>query len=104
MHFLARSALNISTSTIRPAIATVRIPARYLAVASWQTPNPIQASFLRGGTSKGIFLLRSRLPLERDKWDKIFLGIMGSPDPRQWNGMGGGISSLSKVCVVGPPS
>lgn len=31
---------------------------------------------------------------------------MGSPDPngRQLDGMGGGISSLSKICVIGPPS
>ncbi|KAF9461853.1 PrpF protein, partial [Collybia nuda] len=71
------------------------------------TPNPIPASFLRGGTSKGIFLNQSSLPPDRAHWDRIFLGIMGSPDPehgRQLNGMGGGISSLSKICVVGPPS
>ncbi|MDB5409599.1 MAG: PrpF family protein, partial [Rhodospirillales bacterium] len=39
----------------------------------------------------------------RSEWDGIFTGAMGSPDPygRQLNGMGGGISSLSKVCVVG---
>src|SRR3546814_3873841 len=37
-------------------------------------------------------------------WDEIFLGVMGSPDPngRQLDGMGGGLSSLSKICVVGP--
>lgn len=71
------------------------------------TANPIPATFLRGGTSKGIFLDKSVLPTERSHWDPIFLGIMGSPDPehgRQLNGMGGGISSLSKICVVGPPS
>ncbi|KAF4598904.1 hypothetical protein EYR38_007316 [Pleurotus pulmonarius] len=69
--------------------------------------NPIPASFMRGGTSKGIFLSRASLPESRAEWDPIFLGIMGSPDPvhgRQLNGMGGGISSLSKICVVGPPS
>lgn len=62
---------------------------------------------MRGGTSKGIFLHRSALPEDRSQWNGIFLGIMGSPDPvhgRQLNGMGGGISSLSKICVVGPPS
>ncbi|PCH42094.1 DUF453-domain-containing protein [Wolfiporia cocos MD-104 SS10] len=70
-------------------------------------PNPLQASFLRGGTSKGIYLNRAHLPADPAEWDRIFLGIMGSPDPRygrQLNGMGGGISSLSKICVVGPPS
>ena len=70
-------------------------------------PNPLPASFFRGGTSKGVFLNRATLPTDLSKWDPIFLGIMGSPDPehaRQLNGMGGGVSSLSKICVVGTPS
>jgi len=69
--------------------------------------NPIPASFFRGGTSKGVFLNRAHLPPDQSQWDAIFLGIMGSPDAqygRQLNGMGGGVSSLSKICVVGPPS
>lgn len=63
------------------------------------------ATFMRGGTSKGIFLDRKHLPPNHNDWGPIFRGIMGSPDPhgRQLNGMGGGISSLSKICVVGPP-
>ncbi|KIK21541.1 hypothetical protein PISMIDRAFT_681225 [Pisolithus microcarpus 441] len=67
----------------------------------------IPATFLRGGTSKGIFLNRDHLPADRSEWGPIFLRIMGSPDTGnglQINGMGGGISSLSKICVVGPPS
>ncbi|KIY51542.1 DUF453-domain-containing protein [Fistulina hepatica ATCC 64428] len=66
---------------------------------------------MRGGTSKGIFLNRSSLPADNAAWKDIFLRIMGSPDPyygRQLNGMGGGpflgVSSLSKICVVGEPS
>jgi hypothetical protein len=41
---------------------------------------------------------------ERGAWDRIFLAAIDSPDPngRQWNGMGGGISSLSKICVLAP--
>ncbi|KAH9998839.1 DUF453 domain-containing protein [Russula compacta] len=69
--------------------------------------NPIPAYFLRGGTSKGIFLNRAHLPPDQSQWDAVFLGIMGSPDAqygRQLNGMGGGVSSLSKICVVGSPS
>ncbi|OSC96429.1 DUF453-domain-containing protein [Trametes coccinea BRFM310] len=69
--------------------------------------NPLPATFLRGGTSKGIFIRRSDLPEDPAEWTPIFQGIMGSPDPqyrRQLNGMGGGVSSLSKICVVGPPS
>lgn len=71
------------------------------------TPNPIPAAFLRGGTSKGVFINAKHLPSDRNEWDSIFLGIMGSPDAqygRQLNGMGGGVSSLSKICVVGPAS
>jgi 2-methylaconitate cis-trans-isomerase PrpF len=70
------------------------------------TLNPLPASFFRGGTSKGIFINREYLPADRAEWDRIFLGIMGSPDAeygRQLNGMGGGVSSLSKVVVVGAP-
>src|SRR5208282_6030393 len=46
------------------------------------------------------------LPAERELWTPIFLGVIGSPDPngRQLHGMGGGISSLSKICVIGPPT
>ncbi|KAG6875586.1 hypothetical protein C0993_008428 [Termitomyces sp. T159_Od127] len=76
-------------------------------MSSSSTSNPLPASFLRGGTSKGIFLNKSNLPADISQWDRIFLGIMGSPDPeygRQLNGMGGGVSSLSKICVVGAPT
>ena len=64
------------------------------------------AVFARGGTSKAIIFHLRNLPADRALWDAIFVSAMGSPDPngRQLNGMGGGISSLSKVCVIGPPS
>ena len=66
----------------------------------------IPAAFIRGGTSKAIVFHARDLPVERAQWDAIFLSAIGSPDPyvRQLNGMGGGVSSLSKVCVIGPPS
>jgi len=65
-----------------------------------------RAVFARGGTSKALIFRASDLPAERSAWDAVFLSAMGSPDPygRQLDGMGGGVSSLSKVCVVGPPS
>ncbi len=64
----------------------------------------IRAVFMRGGTSNGIVFHQRDLPADRGQWDALFLAAMGSPDPnaRQLDGMGGGISSLSKVCVVGP--
>ena len=66
----------------------------------------IRAVFMRGGTSKALMFRREDLPADRAEWGAIFLAAMGSPDPhgRQLDGMGGGLSSLSKVCVVGPPS
>lgn len=61
---------------------------------------------MRGGTSNAIVFHRRDLPADVAEWPRVFLAAMGSPDPngRQLNGMGGGISSLSKICVVGPPS
>ncbi|MCG8544544.1 MAG: 2-methylaconitate cis-trans isomerase PrpF family protein [Alphaproteobacteria bacterium] len=66
----------------------------------------IPAAFIRGGTSNAIVFNQRDLPDDRALWDRIFLAAMGTPDPygRQLNGMGGGISSLSKVCIVGPPT
>src|SRR4051812_715519 len=63
-------------------------------------------AFIRGGTSKALVFHQRDLPADRTQWDAIFLRAMGSPDRygRQLNGMGGGVSSLSKVCVIGPPS
>jgi 2-methylaconitate isomerase len=63
----------------------------------------LPAVFMRGGTSRAIMFHRRDLP-DRTAWDPIFLAAMGSPDPngRQLNGMGGGISSLSKVCILAP--
>jgi len=64
------------------------------------------AVFMRGGTSKALVFHARDLPPDRADWAPIFLAAMGSPDPggRQLDGMGGGVSSLSKVCVIGPPS
>ena len=66
----------------------------------------LRAVFMRGGTSKAVMFRRSDLPTDPRDWEPIFLQVMGSPDPngRQLDGMGGGISSLSKICVIGPPS
>jgi 2-methylaconitate isomerase len=62
----------------------------------------IPAVFMRGGTSKGLFFRADQLPASPEARDRIFLAALGSPDPygRQLDGLGGGISSLSKVMVV----
>jgi 2-methylaconitate cis-trans-isomerase PrpF len=66
----------------------------------------IPAVFMRGGSSKGLIILSHHLPADPVTRDKLLLGIMGSPDPygRQLNGMGGGLSSVSKVVIIGPPT
>ncbi|HTQ25398.1 MAG TPA: PrpF domain-containing protein [Candidatus Binataceae bacterium] len=66
----------------------------------------LRAVFMRGGTSKAVMFRAADLPAERELWAPIFLGAIGSPDPngRQLDGMGGGISSLSKICIIGPPT
>ena len=66
----------------------------------------IPSVFIRGGSSKGLFFHAKDLPEEQSARNKIFLAAIGSPDPygRQLNGMGGGISSLSKAVIIGPPS
>jgi 2-methylaconitate cis-trans-isomerase PrpF len=64
------------------------------------------AVFMRGGSSKGVFFHERDLPTEPSVRDRIFLAAIGSPDiyKRQLNGMGGGVSSVSKAVVIGPPS
>lgn len=66
--------------------------------------NHLPAAYYRGGTSRAIIFRHEHLPQDRAQWSPIFCGAIGSPDPngRQLDGLGGGISSLSKVCVVGP--
>ena len=56
--------------------------------------------WIRGGTSKGAFFLANDLPVDSVERDASLLRIMGSPDPRQIDGMGGADPLTSKVAVV----
>lgn len=60
----------------------------------------IRCMWMRGGTSKGGYFLSSDLPDDVDARDAALLGIMGSPDLRQIDGMGGADPLTSKVAVV----
>lgn len=62
----------------------------------------IRCSIMRGGTSKGVFLLESDLPKNQELRDKIILQIYGSPDLRQIDGLGGADTLTSKVAIIGP--
>jgi 4-oxalomesaconate tautomerase len=56
--------------------------------------------WMRGGTSKGGYFLKDDLPADIAERDAFLLGVMGSPDPRQIDGMGGADPLTSKVAVV----
>ena len=64
----------------------------------------IRCMVMRGGTSKGLYFLRDELPGDVAARDRFLLRAMGSPDPRQIDGMGGADPLTSKVAVVGPPT
>ena len=60
--------------------------------------------WMRGGTSKGAYFLASDLPESKDARDDLLMRIMGSPDPRQIDGIGGADPLTSKVAILSPPS
>ncbi len=60
----------------------------------------IRCMWMRGGTSKGGYFLAEDLPQDSAERDRALLRIMGSPDPRQIDGMGGSDPLTSKVAVV----
>ncbi|UOZ03948.1 4-oxalomesaconate tautomerase [Amycolatopsis sp. WQ 127309] len=63
----------------------------------------VRCMLLRGGTSKGAYFLAEDLPADPAERDDLLLRIMGSPDPRQIDGLGGAQPVTSKVAVVAPP-
>ncbi len=62
--------------------------------------NGIPCMWMRGGTSKGGFFVADDLPQDIDARGRFLLSIMGSPDARQIDGMGGADPLTSKVAVV----
>jgi 4-oxalomesaconate tautomerase len=64
----------------------------------------IPCLWMRGGSSKGAYFLRDDLPADARERDALLLRIMGSPDPRQIDGIGGADPLTSKVAVLGPPT
>ncbi|CAI1509026.1 4-oxalomesaconate tautomerase [Serratia proteamaculans] len=60
----------------------------------------IPCLLMRGGTSKGAFFLAGDLPADPNQRDKVLLAVMGSPDLRQIDGLGGGDPLTSKVAIV----
>ena len=62
----------------------------------------IRAMQMRGGTSKGLYFLAEDLPADAAARDDLLLRVMGSPAPRQIDGVGGAHPLTSKVAVVSP--
>lgn len=60
----------------------------------------IPTTVMRGGTSRGLYFLKSDLPENVEQRDRILLAAMGSPDERQIDGMGGAHPLTSKVAVI----
>ncbi|HLT64042.1 MAG TPA: 2-methylaconitate cis-trans isomerase PrpF [Pseudohongiella sp.] len=70
----------------------------------------IPATYIRGGTSKGVFFLKDELPVAAQQpgeaRDRLLLRVIGSPDPygKQIDGMGGATSSTSKTVIISKSS
>ncbi|HDN2512970.1 TPA: 4-oxalomesaconate tautomerase [Providencia rettgeri] len=62
----------------------------------------IPCTLMRGGTSKGVFLLADYLPQDIEQRDQLILAIMGSGHALQIDGIGGGSPQTSKVAIISP--
>jgi 4-oxalomesaconate tautomerase len=66
------------------------------------TSNGLPCMLMRGGTSKGAYFLADDLPADPQERDQLLLRVMGTPDPRQIDGIGGAHPLTSKVAVISP--
>ena len=70
------------------------------AISMNQKQRKFPCVYMRGGTSKAVFFHKEDLPADESEWKDIFLKVMGTPDVKQIDGMGGTVSSTSKVAVI----
>jgi hypothetical protein len=102
--FIMPSAQVETIVQVAPPIITSSIDHRVIQkpVKSRPVRKALNAVVMRAGTSKGLFLKLEDLPARREDWTPIILAAMGSPDPymKQLDGMGGGVSTQSKIAVV----
>ena len=56
--------------------------------------------YMRGGTSKAVIFHKEDLPMDKKELDQLFLKVMGTPDVKQIDGMGGTVSSTSKIAII----
>lgn len=60
----------------------------------------LPVTIMRGGTSKGVYILEDDMPANREDWEALLLRLMGSPDAKQIDGLGGSYSVTSKVAII----
>ncbi|RXT00688.1 2-methylaconitate cis-trans isomerase PrpF family protein [Ammoniphilus sp. CFH 90114] len=60
----------------------------------------VPVAVMRGGTSKGVFINFEHMPSNRSHWGDFLLDVMGSPDRRQIDGLGGANSLTSKAAII----
>ncbi len=63
-----------------------------------QTPLPFL--FMRGGTSRGPYFLKSDLPEEKDALSDVLVAVVGAGNPRNIDGLGGGNAVTTKVAML----
>jgi methylitaconate Delta-isomerase len=62
----------------------------------------LRCAIVRGGTSKGIFIMKNEYPEDPAKRDAVILAVYGSPDVRQIDGLGGADVLTSKLAIISP--
>ena len=60
----------------------------------------LPVTIMRGGTSKGVYILEDDMPKDKNEWESLLLRLMGSPDAKQIDGLGGSYSVTSKVAII----
>jgi 2-methylaconitate cis-trans-isomerase PrpF len=65
---------------------------------------PVRCIVMRGGTSRGVYFHDEDLPSDQAERDRVLLAVMGSPDPRQIDGLGGADTLTSKIVIIGKSS
>jgi 2-methylaconitate cis-trans-isomerase PrpF len=73
-------------------------------IATMPPQRRIRCVLMRGGTSRGLYVMRNELPQDPALRDRVILAMYGSPDIRQIDGIGGADSLTSKLAIIGPPT
>ena len=64
----------------------------------------LRCVLMRGGTSRGLYIMKNELPGDAALRDRAILAMYGSPDIRQIDGVGGADALTSKLAIIGPPT